>query len=228
MTHVPPSLLWMVPSRLSSPLVSVCHRFANFDLVASPEIKFFGRYVIHLGGVHGTDRTLSFIEGEIPNDLESPLEVAAWVSYVLKSDRAELDPLPDWFIEGEQHWDLVFARMFPGEWERKRAYGACPKCFINRDYARPLRRNLLEELSCLAGETGMTFSFDGRVLSISTNESVHEVVASGDSWPSSYQVFVSPESKLPTRFQYRQVEVSVFEDYVSFDRIRFGPCQAVE
>ena len=37
----------------------------------------------------------------------------------------------------------------------------------------------------------MTFNFDGRVLSIALGSAVHEVVASGESWPSSYQVTVS-------------------------------------
>ena len=51
--------------------------------------------------------------------------------------------------------------------------------FVDRDYARPLRRNLLEEMSRLPGETRMTFSFDGRVLSIVLCGRPHEVIASG-------------------------------------------------
>ena len=139
-----------------------------------------------------------------------------------------LEPLPDWFVEGERHWDLVpLAREVRAAEERQRAYQACPKCFIDRDYARPLRRNLMEELSWLDEETEMTLSFDGRVLSISLYRSVHEVVASGDSWPSSYNVIVSPETKLPDRFMSTSVAVSVFEGYVRFDRLRLGPYQAV-
>ena len=74
----------------------------------------------------------------------------------------------------------------------------------------------------------MTFSFDGRVLSIVTDQRIHELVASGDSWPSSYRVIVSPESKLPTKFTSWMVEVSVFEGYVRFDRLRLGKCEPVE
>ena len=226
-TQVQSSSLWMVPDQLRSPLVSVCCRFALFDLVASPGMNTFGAHVVLLSGVVETTRTLAFIEGQIPTDLGSALEAAAWISYALKSDRSHLEPLPDWFVEGERHWDLVYARMDPEGWERQRAYRDCPKCFIDREYARPLRRDLLEELSSLSGETEMTFSFDGRVLSIDLNERVHEVVASGDSWPSSYRAVVSRETKLPARFQSWRVEVSVFEGYVRFDRLRLGLCEPV-
>ena len=109
--------------------------------------------------------------------------------------------------------------------ERQRAYLSSPRCHIDRDYARPLRRNLLEELSGLAGETEMTVSFDGRVLSIDLKDRIHEVLASGDSWPSSYKAIVGPGAKMPARFESGIVEVSVFEGYVRFDRLRLGPCE---
>ena len=227
-TQVASSSLWMVPKRLRSPLTSVCYRFSHLDLVACPEMNTFGQYVVLLRGVVETRRTLSFVEGEIPPDLGSALEAAAWVSYALRSDRSELEPLPDWFVEGERHWDLVApARVELAARERQRAYEACPKCFIDRDYARPLRRNLLEEISGLAGETEMTFRFDGRVLSIVFCDRVDEVIASGDIWPSSYEVVVSPETTLPARFMSSTVVVGVFEGYVCLDGLRLGPCEAV-
>ena len=227
-TQVTASLPVLVPGRLGSPLVSVCYRFANLDLVASPEMNRYGLYVVLLTGAFETARTLTIIESEIPSDLGSALEAAAWVSYALKSYRSQLEPLPGWFVQGELHWDLVPpAQMERAARESRRAYEACPKCFIDRDYARPLRRKLLEEFSWLAGETEMTFKFDGRVLSIDLGGRSHEVVASGDSWPSSYQVVVSPKTPLPARFTSPTVVVSVFEGCVSLDGLRVGPCEAV-
>ncbi|MYC32453.1 MAG: hypothetical protein F4X64_04675 [Chloroflexi bacterium] len=178
-----------------------------------------------MSGVIESRRSWTEIQGEIPPYLGSFVEVAAWVSFALKSYKSDLIPLPGWFVEGERNWDLVYARMDPEGWKRQQAYRDCPKCFIDREYARPLRRNLHEEFSGLPGETEMTFSFDGRVLSIILNERAHDVIASGCDWPSSYQAIVSPETKLPARFQSRMVEVSVFEGYVSFDRVRLGPCE---
>ena len=227
--QVPPSMRWMVPQGHQSPLVSVCYKFADFDLVASPTLNNFNVPVVGLTGYRGDDRSLSIIEGQIPFNLRTTSEAAAWISFALRSHRSELQPLPDWFIEGEGHWDLVWSVIEGREaYERRRAYEACPKCHIDRDYARVLRRNLLEELSWLGEEAGITFSFDGRVLSIGTDQRVHELVAYGDSWPSSYRVIVSPESKLPARFTSWRVEISVFEGFVSFDRLCLGPCEPVE
>ena len=73
----------------------------------------------------------------------------------------------------------------------------------------------------------MTFSFDGRVLSIVLCGRPHEVIASGDSWSSSYQVIVSPKTTLPARFMDSMVEVSVFEDYLRLDGHRLGLCEAI-
>ena len=133
-------------------------------------------------------------------------------------------------VEGERHWDLLpFVREQRAYEARQRAYQASPKCVIDRDYARPLRRNLSEEISWLeeGEEFEMTFSFDGRVLTIDFHRRPHEVVASGDSWPTSYRAIITPESKFPARFENWWVELSVFEGHMCWDRLRFGPCEAV-
>ena len=216
------------PRETQSGLDQFCYRFPNLDLVAGHVMNRYARYVVLLTGVIETARTLAIIETQIPPDLGSASEAAAWVSYALKSHRSQLEPLPGWFVQGERHWDLVLpAQMEREAREKQQAYEACPKCYIDRDYARPLRHNLLEEFSWLAGATEMTFKFDGRVLSMDLGGRVHEVIASGDSWPSSYQVIVSPETTLPARFTSPTVVVSVFEGCVSLGGLRVGPCEAV-
>lgn len=206
----------------------VGYRFTHLDLDAVHVMNLYARYVVLLSGVLETHRSLAIIEDQIPNDLRSPSEAAAWVSYALSSHRSDLEPLPNWFLEGEDHWDLVpLARAVREAEERQRAHLAAPRCVIDREYARPLRRNLLEQFSMLPEETGMTFSFDGRVLTMTLCDRVQEVVAYGDSWPSSYRAIVSSETKLPARFENAMVEASVFEGHVSFDRIRLGRCEAV-
>lgn len=209
---------------------TVGFRFAHLDLTASHMMNMYARYVVVLGGTINTGRTFAVVDHQIPDNLEEPLEAAAWISYPLRSNRSDLGPLPSWFLEGERHWDLVYARMDPEGWERRRAYEAAPKCLIDREYARPLRRNLTQGISrLLDGEQmEMTVSFDGRVFSIESHGHPQEVVASGESWPSRYKVVVSSDSTLPARFNSWVVEVSVFEGYMRFDRLRLGPCEALE
>ena len=78
-----------------------------------------------------------------------------------------------------------------------------------------------------AEESEMTFSFDGRVLSIEICGRVYEVLATGDSWPSSYRVVVSRESKLPARFMSSSVEVIVLGGHLRMDGLPLGPCEAI-
>lgn len=199
----------------------------------------------------------------IPADIGSALEAAAWVSHTLKPWRSYLEPLPEWFIEGEDNWNLLppahpyhLEQAAEESLEEQRrsweAYRASPKCLVDRDYALLLRRNLRKALAELAGEAAMVFDFDGRVLSVALHgrvkevatsriaesrarrrdaivfgDYVEEVVASGNSWPSSYQVVVSPETTLPTRFPYPAVELSMFEGYAQLDGHRVGPCEAI-
>ena len=123
----------------------------------------------------------------IPADIGSASEAAAWISHTLKHWRSYLEPLPDWFIEGEHSWDLLppahpyhIEQAAQQSLEEQRryweAYDASPKCSIDRDYAMLLRRNLRKALAELAGEAEMTFRFDGRVLSVTLHGHVNEVV----------------------------------------------------
>ena len=95
------------PRRTSAGLEGVGYRFLHLDLDAVHVMNLYAQYVVLLSGVLTTERSNAVIEDQIPIDLGSPLEAAAWVSYALRSHRSDLEPLPAWFIEGERHWDLV-------------------------------------------------------------------------------------------------------------------------
>ena len=212
---------------------TVRYNFEHFQLDASA-VWAWGEKVMLSGLGHYKGDLLVMDAGDmwsakvIPNDLRTASEAAAWISFMLQTWREKLGPLPDWFIEGERNWDLVPpARELLEAQRRQRAYEVSPKCFINRDYARPLRRSLQEEISWLDGEAEMMISFDGRVLSVDFCGQVHEVVASGDSWPTSFRVLVSPATEFPARFMDSTIVVSVFDGHVRLDGLPLGPCEAV-
>lgn len=209
-------------------LTGVGYRFVNLDLEAVDVHNLRARYVVLLSGVLETRRRLGVIEEQIPPDLGSSVEAGAWVSYALRSYRSDLEPLPDWFVEGESHWDLVApARIEIAAREWHEAYYASPRCRIDREYARPLRRSLQEEISWFGDKAEMILRFDGRVLSVEFRDRLHEVVASGDSWPCAYQVIVSPEMPWPARFMSWMVELCMFRGHVHFDGERWWPYKEV-
>lgn len=221
--------LGFTPASSPNGVDAVGYRFRLVDLVASASTTMFGAPLVRLSGVLDTGRTIGLIDYSIPPDLETAQAAAAWVSYQIKSHRSGLEPLPAWFLEGEERWDLVPPAVEERRIrERSEAYRACPKCFIDRDYARPMRRKLRTALSGLAEETAMEAGFDGRIFSIALDGEVHEVAASGDHWPSSYRITVSATTRLPGRFKSPEVVVSVFEGQLSVAGQRLGPCEAVE
>ena len=199
---------------------TVGFKFNALDLVASAGINRYFQTVVLLRGILQTKRTLGLVDSEIPPDLGSAREAAAWIGYALESHRSDLEPLPAWFLEGELHWDLIpFVRHM-------RNYEARPQCYVDREYARTLRRKLRAALSEISKDTEMSFSFDGRVLSITLCGAVYEVIASGTNWTSTFSVMVCHGTALPTRFTSPTVEVSVFEGVLTFGNIRLKLCEA--
>ena len=73
---------------------TAAYRFPNLELEAIHVMNLYARYVVLLSGFLNTGRTMATIEDQIPTDLESALEAAAWVSYALRSHKSDLGPLP--------------------------------------------------------------------------------------------------------------------------------------
>lgn len=132
-------------------MLTVGYRFPVLDLTASDSVSFDLSPAVLLSGVLHTSRTIAEIHSEIPPDLETPEQAAAWVSYALWPHRSELEPLPDWLLLGEQYWDLIPSVRRQREYERR------PRCLVERDHARILRRSLQAALSQLDSTDTMSF-----------------------------------------------------------------------
>ena len=208
---------------------AVGFKFQTLYLLASASVNRYFQPAVFLSGVVNSGRTVGLVECHIPPNLELPTEAAAWVTYMLKDDRSGLGPLPAWFLEGERHWSLVPpAQEEMTARKRLQAYRSCPRCYIDREYARPLRRKLQAVLSEVDGDAEATFSFDGRVLAISLCGALYEVIASGEGWHRNYHVGLSNKAALPARFRSSRVTVTVFEGNLSLDGQLLGPCEAAE
>ena len=200
---------------------TVGYRFQFLDLTASEGLNKYFREVVFLGGVLNTVRSKALIDSELPVDLDTPEAAAAWASYALQSHRGELEPLPDWMLYGELNRDQL-------PWVRKqREFEARPRCYINRDYARVFRRALQRSIAELEDEAVVRIDFDGCVLTARLNGSTHGVDAEGEAWPHPFEIAVSSETQLPSRFMAPRVEVSYYDGVVHFGRDSYNAEEAV-
>jgi len=118
-------------------------------------------------------------------------------------------------IEGRNYWDVIpFVR-------EARAYENRPRCKIDREYARAMREKLREQLSKCSLSEAVTFSFDGRILTLRIRGNNIEVVAKGEAWPNVYGVSLCADTKLPARFSSPCVEISFHEGKLIFENYRY-------
>ena len=194
---------------------SVGYRFGNCDLVATVTMGQRFRPVVALNGTVSTRRVLGMVDAEIPVDLDSPEAAAAWVSHVLKPHRADLGPLPTWFLEGEEHWELI------PHVRRQRAYKLRPHCVMRREHARILRRDLRRALGLLKCQCDVMVDFDGRVLTLRVGGDRIAALATGRQWPKGINWAVSADTELPTRFAREWVEFGYFDGHLEFSSRRY-------
>lgn len=204
---------------------SVQYQTRHQDLTALQAANRFGMDIVLLSGVVKRERAVTLVHQEIPAWMGSREEAAAWVSYALWECRYLFEPLPDWFSAGVESWDYIpWVRERREDERQLEAWRRCPRCRVDREEARILRRRMRSSLSELDGESDMTVEFDGRVLSIQLCTDVHRVVASGTEWSSRYRADVSPRTELPSRFREPSVTLSIWEGHLLMDGIRLGRC----
>ena len=209
----------------------VRYRLEHVRLEGIPAQDRFFRDIVYLTGDARSKRSMASIALDLPPRLGTKLEAAAWITYVLRDYKDAFVPLPDWFTEGEQAWDLIPHVRRDREEEKQRqawlkARREAPQCSIDREEARLLRKRIRRSLCELDGASDLTAAFDGRVLSIRVGADVHQVVASGDQWASAYRTRASAETKLPDRFNEPWVSVMVFEGDLLMNEISIGRCEA--
>lgn len=182
----------------------------HLDLTASDGVGRYFRPVVLLLGNYNTGRRLGIIDSELPHDLYTVEEAAAWLSYTLRGWKEPLDPLPDWFIEGERNWHLIPMVRRQGAYENR------PKCTLRHDQARLFRRELWNAIGALNEATEALVSFDGRVLSVQLADETIEALGKGRSWPSEVLWPLSAETGLPQRFSTGFVLFDYFDGQFGF------------
>jgi hypothetical protein len=194
--------------------------FGDFKLTASFGSNRWLQPSVWLGGVIATPRRLTSIECEMPIEVESWEQGAAWVTWCLDKHSAgrkfdPASPIP-WLAEGRQNLHLL-------PWERKRAaYEARPHCWVERPWAKLALNALAEQLEKASNETFVTFSFDGAVLRIDCQEKVIAMPAEGGPWPQPFSIPSTAFKNLPKRLTGVTVEFSIWDSALTIGNRRYS------
>jgi hypothetical protein len=189
--------------------------FGNFKLSAVALVSPYSGEIVLFSGVLETPRTLGEIQFELPRQVKSLKQCAAWIVWNLDqhSSRGTFRPARHvgWIDEGRQNQGLL-------PWVMSRAeYEARPQCTVQRDWLRLALKTLGKHLASLPDDGIVVFSFDGSVFSIRCNKKVIAFPGEGLPWTVCFRVEAKTLRRSPRRLMREQIDVSVWES-----RIRFG------
>lgn len=200
--------------------------FGNFKLSAGCVMSMSFRNVVLFTGVLVTPRTQSQVCFEMPRQVKSREQCAAWIVWHL--DRASgwrgFRPERDvsWVAEGRLHQNLL-------PWVAElAAYEARPKCMVQRDWLRVALRALKEILALAETEAAVVFDFDGTVLIIRCSGKVAALPAVGQHWPEQYTISAGNLRHLPKRLMSELIDVSVWEGRLNIGRDRYDGITVAE
>jgi hypothetical protein len=142
--------------------------------------------IVLFSGVLETPRTLGELQFELPRQVKSLKQCAAWIVWNLDqhSSRGTFRPARDvgWIDEGRQN-----QRLLP--WVMSRAeYEARPQCTVQRDWLRLALKTLGKHLASLPDDGIVVFSFDGSVFSIRCDKKVIAFPGEGLPWTVCFKV----------------------------------------
>jgi len=180
--------------------------FGNFKLSAHFVLNRFFMPVVVLAGNLQAPRSLTEVRCEVPREVDSWEQGAAWVTWCLNNHARGLFtpaiPTP-WLSVGRSH-----AHLLPWHVDLK-AYAARPCCQVRRDWARLALRTLTERLAAADDDALVTLRFDGEVLTIRCAGHVVAAPATGKAWEGGYALLVKSLRALPKRLQRDPVGISI-------------------
>lgn len=190
-----------LPGELRKPL-------GSHTLTALPCIGRRFAPVVLVSGVIGDRRSITEVDFELPQEVESVELGMAWVAWHLDQ---QLGPGHSSLLE-EPWLDLGRASIGELPWVREMAaYRARPMCRIPKDLAKPAFRRLQEHLAEVAEGAHARLRFDGEAFSIRVAEHLTIVPADGTAWELEYNVPAVSLRELPKRLPNRRVVVCIWD-----------------
>jgi len=186
--------------------------FGNLKLSAAALISPYSGEIVSFSGVLATPGTLADVHFEMPRDVESLRQCAAWIVWNLDqhSDRRFKPARPVGWVEEAR----ANRKLLP--WYKSRAeYEVRPSCLVERKWLRLALKTLAEQLTLLADDVDVVFGFDGSVLSIRCDGKVIALAGEGSPWTVRFKVAAGTLRRLPKRLMGGRVGLSIWQSHLS-------------
>ena len=204
------------------------YKSSNLQLSACAglSLKSF-EYTVSFSGFVHTERTMEYIEFEMPLEVDSFEQGMAWLAWHIdqqKNDRScyNSDFLYNWLEIGYANYHLL-------PWEKERierkreeeAYQAeymlSPHCTVEREWARILRGKINAIMEDAEEPVQVVLSFNGEMLIVRCTGMLMPMPANGKAWENSFLLDLEPTWKLPKRFINEQIEFAIFREKLMVD-----------
>lgn len=202
---------WPEPSVYSELETGLAYDFGSFQLTAGRMMNLQMREAWKLSGLASTSRSIAQIEFEMPLQVDSAEQCAAWIAWALehqlpRNERLVVSLKQELVILGLLHQSTL-------PWIRRQtAYAARPQCWVERSWMRLLFKTLAGHISKDDPDDRVSIRFDGAVLSFYARDWTIPVPASGNAWTATYAINVRDFSNFPARLMQIEIGVSIWED----------------
>lgn len=186
--------------------------FGGLVLTALPCQDQYLRPVVMFSALHQDARSLREINFDIPDRVESSLQVQAWIAYGIGDWFRPMRPCA-WLEDGRQLQELL-------PWERHmRAYKDRPRALVERSWMRLAGKELRAAADEATPEHRCTLRCDGQILAFYFGERVVPLPSeSGETWEYDVSIALTALRHLPMRWTREWIEVSVWQE-----QLRIGP-----
>lgn len=185
-----------------------------FKLFATEAVNMSFVDVITFRGTWYTGRECGEVDFELPRQMDSAAQCAAWLVYKLNESSkhliAESHINYDWFEIGKNS-ELELP------WKRREAdYNSRPHCIIDRSWLKLALSSFSTALENVQDEHCVTISFRDRILLIRCGEQVIPSPGSGEPWSEDILIKVADFKlmHLPRRILENPVLIDVWDGYM--------------
>lgn len=186
------------------------YEFGNLRLTAAEVMSDSFQPCFHFGGVWRGANSISMVDFEMPLEVESLEQGAAWIAHGIGNGFRPHHRTP-WLEDGRAWQDRL---PWVGRMEE---YKARPTCSVEKDWFKVAARKLRPVADAASESDLLWFAFNGETLKIDGCGAAVIVPATGTAWDARYAVKAKQLDHLPKRLT-DPVVIGVWEGRLSVGR----------